>query len=135
MRRDSTLDFGLLVLRVGAGVLLMTHGWAKVMRLIEGGGEQWADPIGIGPLPSLALSAFAEFLCALLVVLGVKTRWFAVPIVINLAVAVLVAHANDPFADKELALLYLVVFLAIAFTGGGAWSFDGWLDKGRRHRR
>lgn len=134
MRRDPALDFGLLVLRAGAGVLLMTHGWGKVMRLVEGR-HDWADPIGLGPLPSLALSAFAEFLCALLVVLGVKTRWFAVPVVINMAVAVFVAHAADPFGDKELAVLYLVVFTALAFTGGGAWSFDGWWGKRRGRRR
>jgi putative oxidoreductase len=116
-------------------VLLMTHGWAKVMQIVDGQAGQWADPIGLGPHASLWLSAFAEFLCALLVVLGVKTRWFAVPIVVNMAVAVLIAHADDPFGRKELALLYLVVFLALAFTGGGGWSFDGWLGKRRRHRR
>ena len=134
MKRDSGLDFGLLVLRVGMGLMLMTHGIPKVMRLIEGGGGDWADPIGLGPLPSLVLAAFAEAVCALLVVLGVKTRWFAVPVVVTMAVAAFVAKSGSPFTGRELALLYLAGFLALIFTGGGAWSFDGW-RAGRRSRR
>jgi len=135
MKRDGALSFGLLLLRVGAGLMLMTHGIGKVMRLVEGGGGEWADPIGLGPLPSLALAAFAEFLCALLVVLGVKTRWFAVPPVITMAVAAFVAKAGQPFGERELALVYLVAFLALVFTGGGDWSFDGWWTKRRSRRR
>ena len=69
-----------------------------------------------------------------MVVLGVKTRWFAVPVVITMAVAAFVAKGGAPFGDRELALLYLTGFLALIFTGGGGWSFDGW-RAGRRSRR
>lgn len=65
-------------------------------------------------------------------VLGVKTRWSAVPVVVTMAVAVLVAHADDPFKVKELALLYGVAFLALVLTGGGRYSFDGWWSRRRR---
>lgn len=126
-------DLGLLILRVGAGVLLMTHGVPKLMQLLEGN-YQFADPIGVGPLASLILAVFAEFLCALLVVLGVKTRWVAVPPFITMMVAVLVVHSADPFGRKELALVYGVIFLALIFTGGGRYSFDGWWAKRQRHQ-
>lgn len=135
MRRNGGLDFGLLVLRVGAGLMLMTHGIPKLQRLIEGRGGDWADPIGLGPLPSLVLVAFAEFLCSLLVVLGVRTRWAAVPPVIAMTVAAFVAKAGEPFGERELALVFLVAFLTLVFTGGGAWSFDAWWAKRRSRRR
>ena len=125
------LDVGLLVLRVGSGLLLMGHGWGKLSDLLAGKTE-FADPIGIGPVPSLALAAFAEFLCALLVVVGLLARWAAVPVVINMLVAALIFHANDPFNVKELAVLYTVPFLAIVFTGAGRYSLDAWRAGRRR---
>jgi len=128
-------DLGLLILRAGAGVLMMSHGWGKVMSLASGSTE-FADPVGLGPLPSLALAAFAEFLCALLVVVGWKTVWAAVPLVVTMAVAAFVVHGPDPLQDKELALVYLVVFVALAFTRAGRWSVDEqWSRRGRRRAR
>ena len=133
MRNESsTLDIGLLVLRLGAGgMLLALHGWGKVMNLFSGD-PQFGDPIGIGMLPSLILAAAAEFLFSLLVVLGVKVRWTAIPPAITMAVAAFVAHGNDPFGEGEKALLYLVPFVALIFTGAGRLSFDGWWQRRKR---
>lgn len=125
------IDLGLLVLRVGAGLMIAVHGWGKVLSLAHGQ-TAFADPIGIGQTPSLVLAAGAEFVCALLVVLGVKTRWTAIPVVITMAVASLVFLAHDPWGKKELAALYGVVFLALVFTGGGRHSLDGMLGRRRR---
>lgn len=129
----STLDLGLFVLRLGAAGMLMTlHGWGKVMN-VAAGRHDFGDPIGIGPLPSLILAATAEFLFSLLVLVGVKVRWTAIPPAITMAVAVFFAHGNDPFGDGELALLYLSAFLTLVLAGGGRYSFDGWwAERGRR---
>lgn len=127
-------EIGLLILRAGLGGLMLTHGWGKLQKLVAGN-VSFADPIGIGEVPSLILAVFAEFLCALLVILGVKTRWTAIPLVVTMAVAAFVVHAADPFGRKELALLYLVGFLALVFTGGGTLSVDGLLAKGGAKRR
>jgi len=131
------IDLGLLILRVGAGVMLMTHGLPKLMQLLEGNYE-FADPIGVGPAASLVLAVLAEFLFALLVVLGVKTRWSAVPPFITMVVAAFIVHGADPLGTKELALLYGVMFLALIFAGGGRYSFDAWWterqNRGRRLR-
>lgn len=124
------LDWGLLILRVGTGLLLAGHGWGKVQDLLAGKTD-FPDPIGLGPVPSLALAAFAEFLCSLLVVLGVKVRWAAIPPIITMLVAVIVIHANDPFDQKEHPLLFAIPFLALAFTGGGRFSIDAWLAQRR----
>lgn len=124
-------DLGLLVLRLGAGALMLPHGWGKLSRLLAGN-TAFADPIGIGQLPSLVLATGAELVCTIAVVIGFKTRWAALPVAFTMAVAALVVHADDPFAKQELPLLYLVVFLAIAIAGAGRHSLDARLAGGRR---
>jgi len=129
-------DFGLLFLRVAASALMLGHGYGKVVDLFAGS-TGFPDPLGIGATASLTLAAFGEFVCALLVLIGLKTRWSAIPVVGTMMVAALLFHRSDPFAEKELALLYAVPFTALIFTGGGAWSIDGLLArrKGRRRKR
>ena len=36
-----------------------------------------------------------------------------------------VPSGSDPLGDKELALLYLICFAAVALLGPGKWSLDG----------
>lgn len=143
-------SIGLLILRLGVGAFLCSHGVGKLRMLLAGDFTSLGDPIGIGGVPSLVLVTMSEFLCALLVMLGLGTRFAAMPVVISMGVAAFVAHANDPWSSetaamaffggqsktwfsKEPALLFLIVFLALAFTGGGALSLDGWIAR-RRHR-
>ncbi|MEM7676611.1 MAG: DoxX family protein [Myxococcota bacterium] len=117
----SNADVGLLVLRVGAGGLLaLLHGWPKFQRLIDGGG--FADPLGVGPQVSLTLAMLAELGCAVLVVLGVLTRWACLPVIFTMFVAAFVVHGSDPIQKKELALMYAIPFITLAFTGPGRWS-------------
>ena len=47
-----------------------------------------------------------------------------------MGVAAFVVHGSDPLGDKELALLYMVCFAAVAALGGGRWSVDSLLHKG-----
>jgi putative oxidoreductase len=125
-------DVGLLLLRLGAGGLLaVTHGWATARGLVEAPGE-FPDPVGLGALPSQALAAFAELVCAAAVALGLWTRLCALPLVVNFTVAVFVFHAGDSFARRELAVHFLVAFAALAATGGGQLSIDGWRAHWRR---
>lgn len=120
----TSVSLGLLILRLGAGGLLIYgHGWSKLMNFAERS-KTFADPIGLGPAVSLGLAVFAEVLCAALVMVGFATRLAAIPPAILLAVAAFVAHANDPFRQKELALVFLAAFLTLAFTGGGAFALD-----------
>jgi len=124
-------DLGLLILRLGAGLMMLLHGIGKVSDLFAGRAASFADPIGLGPVPSLALAAFAEFLCALAVMIGFQTRLAAIPIAFTMLVAGFVVHAGDDWRARELALLYAVVFIALALTGGGRYGVDGWLRKQR----
>jgi len=69
---NSTLlkDIGLAVLRVGASTLMLTHGYGKLLKLING--EDFANPIGIGATPSLFLTVIGEFVCPILIIIGLK---------------------------------------------------------------
>ena len=52
-----TTHIGLLLLRLGFSVGLMTHGYGKLLRVWEGN-FKFGDPIGIGSAPSLILASF-----------------------------------------------------------------------------
>jgi putative oxidoreductase len=115
---------GMLLLRVFAGTtMLLSHGWGKLLRLLDGD-TGFVDVMGIGELPSLLLTIFAEVFCALLVTLGLWTRFAALPLIITMAVAVFYVHAGDPFSKQELGLFYLVAYSTIFLLGPGKYSFD-----------
>jgi putative oxidoreductase len=118
---------GLLVLRVVAASFMLTHGWPKLQKIFAG---DWtfADPVGIGEGPSLLLAALAEFGGSVLVLIGWKARLAAIPVVFTMLVAGILVHANDPWAKKELALLYGACFAAVVFLGAGRYSVDGWRE-------
>lgn len=120
-------DYALLMIRAGfGGIMLLAHGLPKLLNFSQYS-TQFADPIGLGPTVSLSLAIFAEVFCAAAVVLGVYARWAAIPLVITMAVAAFVVHGADPFAKREMAMLFLIAFLSIALSGGGRFSLDRWL--------
>lgn len=121
--RIYAIDMALLLLRVGSALMIATHGWAKIANFSDYL-NSFADPIGLGPALSLQLTIFAEFFCAILVALGLLTRLATIPLIIAMATIVLLVHGADPFADKELSLMYLVAFLVLFITGPGKYSLD-----------
>jgi putative oxidoreductase len=141
MTADRNTSLGLLILRLGIGGFMAFHGWGKLQMLLAGQHAMMGDPIGIGSQASLFLVMFAEFVCAILVMLGAATRLAAIPIVIAMGVAAFVAHGADPWssetaakaffsgaskswASKQPALTFLVVYLSLIFTGAGRFSID-----------
>jgi len=117
-------SFGLILLRVAAGgMMLYAHGWGKLTGFSEMSGK-FLDPLGIGSMPSLALAVFAEVFCAALVMIGLGTRVAAIPLLVTMIVAAFLVHGAEPFAKKELALLYGTAVLALVFTGAGKFSAD-----------
>jgi putative oxidoreductase len=116
-------SFALLVLRASFGLLMLTHGWPKLMSFIDSP-SSFPDPLQIGPALSNGLAVFAEFFCAILIVVGLGTRWAAFPLMVAMAVAAFVIHGKDPFGDRELAILYLSAFTTIMILGSGSYSLD-----------
>jgi putative oxidoreductase len=116
-------SFALLILRASFGLMMLTHGWPKVLSFIDNP-SAFPDPIQLGPSLSHGLTAFAEFLCAILIIIGLMTRWAAVPLIIAMTVVSFVVHVKDPMAERELSMLYLSVFTVIAILGPGSYSLD-----------
>ncbi|WP_297764794.1 DoxX family protein [uncultured Muriicola sp.] len=123
MKNSLQINLGLAFLRVSSAALIMTHGIPKFQKLLSGDLE-FGDPLGIGGAPSLFLAIIGEFICPILVIIGFKTRWAAVPTAITMAVAAFIVHSSDPFGVKEKALLFLVLFITIIFLGPGKYSID-----------
>lgn len=100
---------------------MMSHGWAKLMNYSHLA-TQFADPFGFGVEPSLILAIFAELVCAALVVLGLFTRLALIPLMITMATAFFIIHGADPFQKKELALMFLGIFVTLFISGPGRYS-------------
>ena len=124
MNRSLQTQIGLAILRIGGAALMLTHGVPKLQRLFGADPIEFGDPLGIGASPTFFLAVFAEFLCAVFVLIGFKTRWASIPIIITMLVAAFISHAGDPFGSKEKALLYTLIFTAIFLLGPGAYSVD-----------
>lgn len=117
-------DLGLLILRIGFAGMLLTHGIPKINSLFESP-IKFADPIGLGETTSLILAIIGEVVAPILVLIGFNTKIATIPTIITMLVAAFVVHASDPLNVKEKALLFLVGFLVIFFTGAGKYSIDG----------
>lgn len=122
---DNAKDLGLLALRVGiSGMLIYMHGWSKLVHFSDRS-SRFADPLHLGSPVSLALTIFAELVCATAVFLGLATRFAVVPILILFGVIIFVVSGGQPIGERELAILYAIPFLAIALLGPGRFSIDG----------
>jgi putative oxidoreductase len=123
-------DLGLAFLRL-AGLGLASHGYQKIFGGHMDGFAGAVKDMGF-PLPVVFAwaAAVSELAGGALVAVGLFTRPAAVFGAITMFVAAFLAHATDPFAKRELALLYLVILLALACCGAGKWSLDAVLPKG-----
>jgi putative oxidoreductase len=117
-------DIGLLILRVfPALMMLLSHGLPKIENFSTLK-DSFPDPLGLGSSLSLGLTIFAEVVCAALLVLGVFTRFMAVPLLVTMIVAAFIVHSADPWSKKEFALLFAIPCLSLIFTGPGRFSLD-----------
>lgn len=124
MKENLKMHIGLALLRIVPSAMLLTHGIPKLQQFFSGDVIEFPDPIGLGASPSMFLAIIGEFLCPIFIILGFKTRWFAVPSAITMAVAALIHHSADPFGVKEKAFLYMICFIVIILLGPGKYSLD-----------
>ncbi|HVE83706.1 MAG TPA: DoxX family protein [Myxococcales bacterium] len=121
-------EVGWLVVRVTFGLALAYfHGYAKVFL---GGASGLVATVGnLGfpaPLFFAWCASLAEFAGALLVAMGLATRYAAAAVTVTLAVA-LYSQRNDAIHHMELAVLYLAPMAAAVLIGGGRYSLDQWI--------
>jgi len=127
MKPSFEYNLGLLILRVGFSVFLLLHGIQK-LEILYASDIIFADPIGLGPTVTLILVLLTEVLCSLLIIIGLKVRWAAIPPIILMLVAVFVVHKGTPIMARELAVLYLFAFSSIGILGGGEYSLSNYFS-------
>lgn len=125
-------DLVLLVVRVFIGFAMLSHGFPKLQMLIGGGKADFFDFLGMGPQISLILAVFAEFVCSILLILGLFTRVSLGFLIFTMIVAAFMVHGSDPFKDREMSLVYLSVYLLLMVFGAGKISVDHMIEKRRR---
>lgn len=134
-RSPVNRNLGLLLIRVGIGVImLVVHGYGK----LTGGPEMWTGVggamgnLGLDFVPVFwgFMAMFAEFVCSILIVLGVLFRPALLMLGFTMFVAVIV-HLNMPagspnagWAGASHALELLCVYAGLYLTGPGKYAFS-----------
>lgn len=134
-------DAGILAARATAGLLLAGHGAQKLFGWFGGPGleatAQGFVQSGYSPGKLFAtLAGASELTGGLLLALGLLTPLAAAAVIGVMFNAIVAVHwkmgvwiANNGY---ELALLYGIAAVTVAFTGPGRLSVDHLLDRGRR---
>jgi putative oxidoreductase len=124
----GVFNFAMLILRVGMGSLMLSHGYDKLVHFARFE-SKFINFLGMGSTLSLSLVIFAEFFCALFLIVGLFTRLVAIPIVFALIIALWKSHHFDFFGAGEKAALFLIGFITILLLGPGKASVDGLVGK------
>ncbi|MGA1029849.1 MAG: DoxX family protein [Flavobacteriaceae bacterium] len=121
MLKKSYINSALLFYRVALSLCFMSHGYGKFLKLLNGNFE-FADPLGVGPIPSLLFTVLGEFVAPLFILLGYHMRLASLFSIITAGVITFVVHADDPFKTQEKALLFLIGFVFLYLAGPGKYS-------------
>ena len=126
-------SFGLLILRISIGTMLIHHGYEKTAD-INNFADAFVRPIGI-PFPILAsyIAAYSEIYGSWLVIAGLFTRFAALSIVGTIGVAIYHAIVTAGFNIYllELLILYMGGSLCILLLGSGDFALDRFLKRFR----
>ena len=125
--RGKGVSFLILCLRVFFGVLFFTHGIDKIANFNELS-QTFPNVLGFGSYMSLMVSIFCEFCCSLFLITGLMIRIIVLPMIVSMAVAFFDVH-DAMFPEGELALIYLIMFVILYFTGPGRYSLDYLIDQ------
>lgn len=127
--RYRRADLGLLLLRLGLGVLFVLHGYPKLM----GGPAAWAElgaemrHVGLGFAPTAwgLAAAVAETIGGQLLALGLLFRWACAALLLTMVVAT-ASHlaAGEGFNGYAHAVESGIVFLGLLLVGPGRYSVD-----------
>ena len=123
-------DTGKLIVRLSVGLLMLFHGVAKIMH--PGSLDFIGSMLSSNGVPAfLAYGVYiGEVLAPLMVLVGYQARIGGLLIVVNMIVALLLAHSGDFFSLSEhggwaveLQMFYLLSALAVVFLGSGKLAF------------
>jgi putative oxidoreductase len=130
------LNLALFVVRVALGICIIVHGMGKLgwHKTNPGGVKAFAGWLGSMGMPYPLLNAWmatlTEFLGGILFTAGLGTRFVALALTINMAVAAIKGHKgggylilNNP-PGAEYAINLTILFALFVLLGPGAFSLD-----------
>ena len=126
---DTSDDLGKLILRLTLGVLMLFHGYAKIVKGLSG---IEASLVSAGWPAWVAYGVYVgEIIAPLLVILGFYARLGGVMIVVNMIFAIYLAHAHQWFDlgrgggwALELQGFFLLTGLVVALIGPGRFGIN-----------
>ncbi|NDV64350.1 DoxX family protein [Bacteroides sp. 224] len=125
---DTRSSLLLLAARIIIGLLFFSHGIQKWNNFSELS-TVFPDPLGVGGSTSLGLAIFGELICSLAFIFGVLYRLSMLPMIFTMFMAFFVIHGGDSFSVRELAFLYLAIFILMYVAGPGKFSVDNFIAK------
>jgi putative oxidoreductase len=135
---DKYRDIGLLILRVGIGIMFVLHGLPKLIAGPETwtllGGSMKALGIGFAPTVWGFMAALSECAGGILLVLGFFTRPACFFLLTTMVVATMMhIGKGDPFLKYSHAMESGILFFSLILIGPGRYSLDGQYRPGRRY--
>lgn len=119
-------DYGLLILRVALGFsMLLLHGRGKMLDF-SATAAKFPALFGLPANINLGLAVFAEVVCSALLIAGLFTRFAALMLTATMGSAFFFVHKSALVGEHngELAMVYLVAYVTLLFTGAGKFSVD-----------
>ena len=134
------------ILRIVIGFGFMAHGWAKFTK----GADVFADFLFKLHVPQAHLMAWitivTELVGGIALIMGLLTRFFTLPLIIIMLVAMFTIHINYGFSavktigysaqgpvfgppGYEINLVYIAALVALFILGSGRYSVDALIVK------
>ena len=135
-KRSELRNIGLIILRIGLGIMFILHGYPKMF----GGPEKWTEVggamqylgIGFAPMFFGFMAGVIEFFGGIFLICGL----FFTPTVFFVMLVATAKHigAADGFVSYSHSIEIAIVFLSLLFIGPGKYSLDNKLQSKRNRR-
>jgi putative oxidoreductase len=124
----TTTAAGLAVLRIVTGIVFAMHGYQKFFGMHVSGVTGFFGSLGVpGPHFFAILVSTVELVGGIAIILGLFTRFVAIPLIVDMMTAIVLVHAKNGFflpTGIEFVLMLMTSCIALVLAGSGAFSAD-----------
>ena len=127
MIRENSAPYAALLLRVSLGVLFVAHALLKIFVFTIPGTVEFFASLGL-PAPLAYAVIVLELVGGIALIVGWHARYFAIPLALDLAGAIVTVHAANGwlFTNKdggwEYPAFWMVALIVLFLLGDGAFA-------------